>query len=150
LLVDLAAHPRCARVRHLLEHAPAERLAHAVDSIRLDEADEVQPSDSMDVLSRCPELPQVIERLSAAIEVGAPQYNAGDAEACRRTYEVAARAIAAQILSQDAARDRCPGVRVLLAAGLARAESSSSPNEAAWALRRSFDAILAGPRGPAP
>jgi hypothetical protein len=121
-----------------------------VDSISLDEPDDIQSSDSIDTLTRCPELPQVIERLTSAIEVGAPQYNAGDAEGCRRTYEVAARAIPAQVLAQDTAHDRCPGVRVLLAAGLARAQSSTTPNEAAWALRRSFDAIVSGPGGPAP
>jgi hypothetical protein len=146
LLTDLDAHPRCARVRRVLQGASAERLAHAVDSIRLDEPNEVASSGDADLLSRCPELPLVIERLSTAIEIGAPQYNAGDPAACLQTYEVAARAVTAHVIGEE----RCPGVRSLLATGLARAESAPTPNEAAWALRHSFDAIVSGPRSSTP
>ena len=148
LLNDLGAHPRCARMRRVLEGASSDRLAHAVDSIRLDEPDEVPASAAGDLtlLSRCPELPQVVERLSSAIEVGAPQYNGGDAAACLSTYQTAARAVTSQIIGEE----RCPGVRALLATGLARAESASTADEGAWAMRHSFDAILSGPIGPSP
>jgi hypothetical protein len=103
-------------------------------------------SSEGDLLARCPELPLVVEKLSSAIDVGAPQYNAGDAAACLETYRSAARAITSEVVGEE----RCPVVRALLATGLARAESASSPNEAAWAMRRSFDAVLSGPIGPSP
>ena len=141
LLAELGAHPRCARLRRVLAGASAERLAHAVDSIRLDEPDDAPLSNENDLLARCPELPLVVERLGAAIEVGAPQFNTGDAAGCLETYRGAARAITSEIVAEE----RCPGVRSLLATGLARAESAPSPREAAWAMRYSFDAILSGP-----
>jgi hypothetical protein len=143
LLSDLQARPRCAYVRRVLESASAERLPHAVDSIRLDEPDEADVSPDGGLLARCPELPLVVERLASAIEVGAPQYNAGDAAACLATYQQAARAVTSRIVGEE----RCPIVRSLLAAGVARAESAPTSNEAAWAMRHSFDAILSGPLG---
>jgi hypothetical protein len=147
LLRDLDARPRCGGVRRLLAHAPADRLAHAVDSIRLDEPDTLPGTDAGgDLLMRCPELPQVLERLASAIDVGAPQFNSGDAAGCQHTYEAAARAVTTQIVADE----RCPGVRALLATGLARAEGAATANEAAWALRHSFDAILAGPAPSSP
>ena len=146
LLNDLGAHPRCARMRRVLEGASSDRLAHAVDSIRLDEPDEAPGAGKVTLLSRCPELPLVVEKLGAAIEVGAPQFNGGDAAACYATYQAAARAVTSQIVGEE----RCPEVRAVLATGLARAESAASPDEAAWAMRRSFDAILSGPIGPSP
>jgi hypothetical protein len=146
LLVELGAHPRCARLQRVLAGASATHLAHAVDSVRLDEPDEISGANDTDLLARCPELPLVVERLGSAIEVGAPQYNAGDPAACLETYRTAAKAITSEIVGQE----RCPGVRSLLATGLARAESAASPKEAAWAMRRSFDAILSGPIGPSP
>jgi hypothetical protein len=149
VLADLRARPRCERVQRLLEQAPAERLAHAVDSIRLDEPDEIAPTDNgdnVDLLARCPELPLVIERLGTAIEIGAPQFNAGNASGCLRTYQLAARAVTSQIVGEE----RCPGVRSLLATGLARAEAAPGANEAAWAMRHSFDAILSDPPGSPP
>lgn len=146
LLTDLDRRPRCARVRRVLQQAPAERLAHAVDSIRLDEPDETSSADDDDLTARCPELALVVERLASAIEIGAPEYNGGDAAACLATYQTAARAITTQIVGEA----RCPAVRSLLAIGLARAESAANANQAAWALRHSFDAILSGRLAPAP
>jgi hypothetical protein len=145
LLDDLRAHPRCASVRRLLEGAPPERLAHAVDSIRLDEPDDGTGPSDVGLMTRCPELPLVVERLSTAISTGVPQFNSGDATGCRRTYESAARAVATQVIAEG----RCPTVRALLATGLARAQGAPSDRQAAWDLRHSFDAILGGPP-PAP
>jgi hypothetical protein len=145
VLADLRDHPRCERVRKLLEGAKEgakkDRLNEAVDSIRLDEPDPM-PADDANPLHRCPEFPIVFERLSSAIAVGAPRYNAGDANGCRRLYEETARKIAGEVI----ARGRCPVVRGLLEAGLAGAAASSDASDAAWALRRSFDAVLEGPR----
>jgi hypothetical protein len=144
ILADLRARPRCAQVRHVLESAAPDRLAHAADSVRLDEPEE--DDGDAGLAGRCPELPQVMERLGAAISVGAPQYNAGDAAACRRTYEQASAAVATQVIPEG----RCPTVRALLAAGRARAKGAPNDNQAAWDLRHSFDAILAEEPSPAP
>jgi hypothetical protein len=140
LLADLRARPRCARVRHVLEEAPPERLAHAVDSIRLDEPDDGDGPGDLALMSRCPELPLVVERLSSAITTGAPIFNSGDAAGCLRTYEAAAHTVVTEVVAEG----RCPTVRTLLAAGLARAQGAADEREAAWALRHSFDAILDG------
>jgi hypothetical protein len=144
VLADLRAHPRCARVRHVLERAGPERLAHAADSVRLDEPEEDDTQAGL--AGRCPELPLVVDRLSAAIRVGAPLYNAGDAAGCRRTYEQASAAVATQLIPAG----RCPTVRALLAAGQARAKAAEDDNQAAWDLRHSFDAILEQGPGASP
>ncbi len=144
ILADLRAHPRCAQVRNVLEHAAPEHLAHAVDSICLDEPE--VGDDTMGLASRCPELPLVVDKLAAAISVGAPQFNAGDAAACRHTYEDAAATVATHVIPEG----RCPVVRTLLAAGLARAKSAPDDREAAWDLRHAFDAILSEEPGASP
>lgn len=144
VLADLRARPRCAQVRRILERASPDGLAHAVDSICLDEPE--QSDSDAGLASRCPELPLVIDRLATAISIGAPQYNAGDAAACRRTYEETAAAIATHLIPEG----RCPTVRTLLSAGVARAKGSANDREAAWALRHSFDAILADEPGASP
>jgi hypothetical protein len=136
VLADLRAHPRCAQVRRLLERAAPDRLAHAVDSIRLDEPEDTDAVP--DLPSRCPELPLVVDELSLAIGVGAPQFNAGDAAGCRHTYEAAANAVATRVVPDG----RCPAVRTLLAAGLSRASAAPDDREAAWDLRHAFDAIV--------
>jgi hypothetical protein len=146
VLDDLRAHPRCAQIRRILERAAPERLGHAVDSIRLDEPDDSDSDADSGLASRCPELPLVVDRLATAIGVGAPQYNAGDAAACRHTYEETASAIASHVIPEG----RCPTVRTLLAAGLARAKGAADDREAAWDLRHSFDAILSDEPGPSP
>lgn len=139
LLTDLRDHPRCAQVRAVLERARPDGLAHAVDSIRLDEPE--QPDTGAGLASRCPELPLVVDHLGAAISVGAPLFNAGNAAACRQTYEDAAAAVGKRLVPEG----RCPTVRALLAAGLARAKDAPDDREAAWDLRHSFDAILSEP-----
>jgi hypothetical protein len=144
VLEDLRARPRCAQVRRILERTAPDQLPHAVDSICLDEPDEGDADAGL--ASRCPELPLVVDRLATAIGVGAPQYNAGDAAGCRHTYEETAAAIATRLIPEG----RCPTVRTLLSAGVARARAASDDREAAWALRHSFDAILSDDSGPSP
>jgi len=138
VLEDLRAHPRCEHVKRLLEETPPARLPHAVDSIRLDEPDE--PGGELSVHARCPELPILVERLAAAIEIGAPTYNAGDAEGCRRLYAETARAALGSAIGEG----RCPASRALLEEGLRGAAAAGSAREGAWALRHAFDAVLAG------
>jgi len=125
ILADLRARPRCAQVRRVLERAAPDRLAHAADSVRLDEPEDDDADSGL--AGRCPELPLVIERLGAAISVGAPQFNAGDAAACRQTYEQASAAVASQLIPEG----RCPTVRALLAAGRARAKGAPDDRQAA-------------------
>lgn len=145
VLGDLRESSRCPRVRELLEHATSaggtspDRLAHAVDSLRLDEPnthDEGDPNPA----ARCPELPEVADRLTSAIAVGAPLFNAGDAAGCRRTYEETARTLMTDVIRPG----RCPVVRRIVTGGLSGAARAMDASDAAWALRRSFDAILSG------
>ena len=144
VLDDLRAHPRCAQVRRMLERTPPDALAHAVDSILLDEPEQSEADAGL--ATRCPELPLVVDRLATAIGIGAPQYNSGDAAACRHTYEETAAAIATRLIPEG----RCPTVRTLLSAGVARAKGAADDKEAAWALRHSFDAILSDEPGASP
>jgi hypothetical protein len=134
VLADLRAHPRCPAVKRALEAAGTEDLAAAVDAIVLDEA---RTASDANPIARCPELPLVLDRLAAVINVGAPLYNSGDHEGCRRLYEGAARAIVDEVVPQG----RCPAVRRELATARSEAASATSPSEAAWALRHGFDRI---------
>ena len=146
LLADLKTRPRCEPVRRVLAAASPAQLAHAVDSVRLDEPDSVSAGDPMVLSARCPELPLVAEQLAAAIAVGAPQFNAGDALACQQTYQAAVRAITGQVMGPG----RCPGARAILGVGLARSLAAATAQEGAWALRASFDVVLSGDASAAP
>jgi hypothetical protein len=139
VLADLAARPRCAAVRKLLEGAAPEDLAHAIDSLLLDE--KVAEPETPTPFHRCPELPIVLERLASAVSVGAPLYNRGDHEGCRAHYDRTARALAAEVIPPG----RCPVVRVALAGAIREAAAAKSPSDAAWALRRAFDRITSPP-----
>lgn len=142
VLADLKAHPRCPRVREAIE-AEGEQLVAAVDAVVLDEAP-ASPSAGNPV-ARCPELPVVIDRLTATVNVGAPLYNRGDREGCRRLYEKAARALKDELIPGG----RCPVVRRELASALDEAAQAETPDSAAWALRRGFDRITNAVRPPA-
>jgi hypothetical protein len=144
VMVDLRDRPRCVRLRALLEAAEPGRLSHVVDSVRLDEPDAAPDEGAAsNPLARCPEFPIVYERLATAISIGAPRYNSGDADGCRQTYEETARVLTREVIGAE----RCPVVRDLLAAGLSGAAAAPNASDAAWALRRSFDAVLEGPTG---
>ncbi len=138
VLSDLRARPRCPRVRRVLESTPRAQLARAVDAIRLDEPTEDPPAPPL--AGRCPELAIIIERLSSAIERGAPVFNRGDHQGCHRQYEETAR----RLMTESIGAGHCPKARELLQAGITQAAAAAVPGEAAWALRRSFDAILEG------
>jgi hypothetical protein len=74
--------------------------------------------------------------LSAAIKEGAPMFNRGDISGCRRVYERAAQqAMTFPRISGETAE--------VLAKAVGTASRSASDDEAAWALRRAFDAVLA-------
>ncbi len=134
VLADLKQRPRCGRVKELLESRP-DRLPAAVDALLLDEQ-QASPSAS-NPIARCPELPLVLERLAGAINVGAPLYNKGDHDGCRRLYEKTARDLLGPVIPAG----RCPVVRKELEGALTEASHSSTVGDAAWALRRGFDRI---------
>ncbi|MFM8979718.1 MAG: heme-binding protein [Planctomycetia bacterium] len=75
------------------------------------------------------------DMIRAAIEVGAPAYNAGDIEGCARTYADTARTLLASegLLGEMHAME--------LANVLATRHEGADAQ--AWALRRSFDRVLA-------
>jgi len=134
VLQDLRAHPRCEDVRRLLD-GPADLLGPTVDALVLDEAQQSPSADNP--IARCPELPVVLDRLSAVIRVGAPLYNKGDHEACRKLYAATARALAEDVIPPH----RCPVIRRTLSSALAESGAAATADEAAWALRRGFDRI---------
>ena len=141
VLRDLRQHPRCEDVRRLLD-TPVDGLGPAVDALVLDEAQQSPSADNP--LARCPELPVVIDRLTSAIRAGAPLYNKGDHEGCRRVYDATARALSDQVIPPH----RCPVIRRTLGAALAESGAAATADEAAWALRRGFDRIAGSVQPP--
>ena len=141
VLHDLQAHPRCEDVRRLLD-APADLLAPAVDALVLDEAQQSPSADNP--IARCPELPLVLDRLTAAVRTGVPLFNKGDHEGCRRVYAAAARALADQVIPPH----RCPVIRRTLNTALAESGAAATADEAAWAMRRGFDRIAGSVQPP--
>jgi hypothetical protein len=142
VLSDLRAHPRCEGVRQMLD-GPADLLPPAVDALVLDEAPQSPSADNP--IARCPELPVVLDRMSAAIRVGAPLYNKGDHEACRKLYATTVRTLTEEVIPPH----RCPVIRRTLGTALAESGAAATADEAAWALRRGFDRI-AGSVQPGP
>jgi len=134
VLADLRAHPRCPSVKRALEQANTDDLTAAIDAVVLDEARSVSDGNP---IARCPELPLVLDRISAAISVGAPLFNSGDHEGCRSLYEGTARTILEDLLPPG----RCPVVRRELGSARTEAQSTATPGDAAWALRHGFDRI---------
>jgi hypothetical protein len=135
---------RCTSVLRLLASSAPEDLAHAVDSLRLDEADQAVDRDNP--VARCPELPLVVERISVAISVGAPLFNKGEATGCRDLYRRVARTLRDEVIPAG----RCPAARAELDAALTAAAQAGDPSQAAWALRHGFDRITERWREPAP
>ena len=75
-------------------------------------------------------------RIVAAIRQGVPLYNRGKREACFRLYDEVARELDAGLPME------CSGVRSLWRVGIEDAGKSEAYGKKAWALRRSFDAVL--------
>jgi hypothetical protein len=144
VLADLRAHPRCARVRELLEGTSAAVLPATVDALVLDEAQNSPSADNP--IARCPEFPAILDRLTTAISRGAPLFNRGDHEGCRRLYEQTARTLTTDGLPAG----RCPVVRSELGIALADATHALTAEDAAWALRRGFDRIAGWVRASEP
>jgi hypothetical protein len=144
LVSELRAQGRCSAVAHLLGAVARDDLAHAVDSLRLDEAD--QTTDTQNPLVRCPELPLVVERIGAAINLGAPLFNKGDRAGCRDLYWRVARNLRDEVIPAG----RCPAARAELDASLTAAAQAGEAGQAAWALRHGFDRIMERWQSPSP
>ena len=134
VIADLRQRPRCARVKDLLD-TRADLLPAAVDALLLDEI--LASPGASNPIARCPELPLVLERLGGAINLGAPLFNKGDHDGCRRLYERTARDLLGPLIPAG----RCPVVRKELEGALTEAAGSPTVGDAAWALRRGFDRI---------
>lgn len=80
--------------------------------------------------------------LRAAINRGAPLFNAGNADACAAVYEVAASTVLTL-----AGTEIGDGPRMRLEEGLRDARHAHSAHDSAWALRRAFDDVFASERG---
>lgn len=81
-------------------------------------------------------LRNIAEGIGRAITAGAPAYNGGDIEKCARIYEETT-----ERLLQG--HGECPGARTALEAGMERTRQLQDPDDRAWALRDTFDGLLA-------
>lgn len=97
------------------------------------------------LVAGCPraERERVVLEIGAAIEIGAPIYNAGDHEACYRIYEGASRRLRDTLPG-------CKGVKKAITQGLDRAQALATPTERAWAMRDLFDGLVDALLGAAP
>jgi hypothetical protein len=89
------------------------------------------------LLSGCSadEVKLAVVEISDAIKVGAPLYNAGNAQGCFDIYEKTSLDLVGKIKG-------CTGVRETLLGGLSGANRVPTPSEKAWALRHAFDRVL--------
>ena len=95
------------------------------------------------ILSECPpsQMQTIVGAISQAINVGAPLYNHGNFEACYRIYEGAA-------LDVQRTVQQCQGPKKTLVDGIDNAKKLTGWSDKAWAMRDSFDGLLAlaGPK----
>jgi hypothetical protein len=73
--------------------------------------------------------------LATAIQIGAPAYNTGDHRGCFEVYDCTARMLLHVIEGADDARQA-------LRQALQRCALTVDPNEQAWIMRHTFDALL--------
>jgi hypothetical protein len=98
------------------------------------------PDHPITIWTGCSEkdMEDVLRSIGDAIAIGAPLYNRNTPEgyeACFRVYEGTALK-----LEKDAP---CKGVRTAFGDGLLRASSLATYKEKAWALRDTFDGLIA-------
>jgi len=104
------------------------------DGIKIDRKVPDHPLSMLDGCSR-DQIAEVVKSIWDAIEVGAPLYNAGNVEACYRIYEGTAAKF-----EQNAP---CKGVKTAFGDGLLRAGAIESYKAKAWAMRDTFDGLIA-------
>lgn len=88
------------------------------------------------LVDHCAQVQELDDTIRDAISIGAPIYNAGSALGCYRIYEGAAYKLLYRL------HGSCPQAASFLRAGLGIAESEHSFDAKAWAMRRTFDAML--------
>ncbi len=95
------------------------------------------PRHALSLLAGCsgPSMHTIVDRIEAAISVGAPAYNEGNHEGCYRAYAAAAVAVDREVKD-------CAGPRDALLAGVRKADKLGSSTEKAWAMRDAFDGVL--------
>lgn len=96
------------------------------------------PEHDVAILQDCsPEqIGKVFDGIQRAIQLGAPLYNDGDHEACFNIYRQTAEHF-------EKEPKLCKGVRDAFGAGLLRAEGEKDATFKAWAMRDTFDGLLA-------
>jgi serine protease Do len=107
------------------------------------------PDHPLSVLDGCKEadLTKLHESIWGAIKLGAPLYNQGvqpgvDAETAANAFEACYRIYEGVVREQET-NSPCKGVRTAFGDGLVRVETVTTPKEKAWALRDTFDGLLA-------
>ena len=90
------------------------------------------------LLKDCPpsQLQTIVGAISNAINVGAPLYNQGNVEACYRIYEGAALEVQRTV-------QQCQGPKQTLLSSVDNAKKLAGWSERAWAMRDTFDGLLA-------
>jgi S1-C subfamily serine protease len=90
------------------------------------------------LLNECPtpQLHSIVGAISQAINVGAPLYNQGNYEACYRIYEGAALEVQRTVQA-------CQGPKEALVHTIDSAKKLSGWSDKAWAMRDTFDGLLA-------
>lgn len=96
------------------------------------------PVHDVAILAGCSptDLDMVERRIGAAIQIGAPTYNAGDFQGCYSTYDRAARNIEAALSAS------CTGPATALATGRESAQAMVTASDKAWAMRDAFDGLI--------
>jgi len=96
------------------------------------------PHHPLSILDGCSQDAQrlVVKMIGDAIEVGAPLYNAGNADGCYHVYDGAASDLERKL------PPACKGPIKALADAQKRAGAMSNPDGQAWAMRDAFDGLL--------
>jgi serine protease Do len=96
------------------------------------------PHHPVSLLDGCPQDAQrmIVKMLGAAIETGAPLYNAGKADACYHVYDGTASDVVRRLPVA------CKGAAKALSDAQRRASQMSEPIPQAWAMRDGFDGLL--------
>ena len=141
-LKTLIAQPAAIPMERFAEETRPDSDARGKDDVKITR---MVPNHPLTVLDGCSDaqVVEVIQAITAAIDIGAPLYNQGMSEgspnasgmeACFRIYEGT---------STKLERDPpCKGVGKAFGDGLLRASAMATYKEKAWALRDTFDGLI--------
>jgi hypothetical protein len=99
---------------------------HVIDSVLLPPAPPAEASGPM----------KALKLVELAMEHGVPLFNAGQTEACKAVYEVAAEALVSMPVSMLTTNDRDKLTRALT-----QIKGQTSARKQAWTLRHALDAV---------